>query len=74
MLAKLWETKHDLGTRFSVVLILKKFLKSIHDQRKSKMEQKEKQHKKTVDCYRILSIRIYVLLFVQTTKLNILKN
>ena len=73
MLAKLWETKHDLGTRFSVVLILKKFLKSIHGQRKSKMEPK-KQHKKSVDCYRILSIRIYVRLFVQTTKLNVLKN
>ena len=55
MSPKLLETKHDLGTRFSVVLILKKFLKRIHGQRKSKMEPK-KQHEKTVNCYRILSI------------------
>ena len=40
---------------------------------KAKWNQK-KQHEKTVDCYRILSIRNYVKLFVQTTKLNVLKN
>ena len=45
MLPKLLETKHDLGTRFSVVLILKKFLKSIHSQRKSKMEPKTTRKK-----------------------------
>ena len=72
MRPKLLETKRDLGTRFSVVLILN-FFKSIHGQRKSKMEP-EKQHEKTVDCYRILSNRNYVILFVQTTKLNVLNN
>ena len=73
MRPKLLETKHDLGTRFSVELILKKFLKSIHGQRKSKMEPK-KQHEKTVDYYRILSISNYAILFVQTTKLNVLND
>ena len=73
MLPKLLETKHGLGTRFSVVLILKKFLKSIHGQRKSKMEPK-KQHEKTVDCYRILPISNYVILVVQKMKLNVLNN
>ena len=70
---KLLETKHDLGTRFSVKLILKKFLKSIHGQRKSKMEPK-KQHEKTVDYYRILSNSNYAILFVQRTKLNVLND
>ena len=68
---KLLETKHDLGRRFSVVLILKKFLKGIHDQRESKLYEK-KQYEKTVDCYRIQSISNYVILFEQTTKLNVL--
>ena len=63
---KLLETKHDLGTKFSVVLILKKFLKSIHGQRKDKMEARERHE--TVDCYRIL------ILFVPTTKLNALNS
>ena len=40
------ETKHDLGTRFSVVLTLKKFLKGIHDQRESKMEPKKNSMEK----------------------------
>ena len=73
MLPKHLETKHGLGTRFSVVLILKTFLKRIHGHTKSQMEPK-KQHEKTVDCYRILSISNYVILFVQKTKLNVLNN
>ena len=35
---------------------------------------KKNNSKKTVDCYRILSISIYVILFVETTTLNVLKN
>ena len=42
---KLLETKHDLGRRFSVVLILKKFLKGIHDQRESKLYEKNNTKK-----------------------------
>ena len=33
---------------------------------------KKKQYEKTVDCYRIQSISNYVILFEQTTKLNVL--
>ena len=36
--------------------------------------RKKKQYEKTVDCYRILSISNYVILFVQTTKSNALNN
>ena len=46
MTRKLLKTKHDQGTRFSVVLILKKFLKGIHGQQESKMEPKKSNTKK----------------------------
>ena len=62
---KLLETKHDLDTRFSVVLILKKHRKAKWNQQKQK---------KPVDCYSILSNSNYVILFVQTTKLNVLNS
>ena len=45
MLPKILETKHDLGARFSVVLILKKFLKSIMAQEKAKWNQKNNTKK-----------------------------
>ena len=63
---KVLGTIHDMGTKFSVVLILKRFLISIRGKRKGKMEPK-KQQEKTVDCYRILSIINYVISFIQTT-------
>ena len=69
MTRKLLKTKHDQGTRFSVVLILKKFLKASMANRKAKWNQKKATRKN-----RILSISNYVILFEQTTKLSVLNN